>query len=190
MDSVKKVLSGLLVIFTCLGAGPAGNCFGSLDISADQAKTLARNAYLYGFPLVMNYKTIYSYVIDEDSPEYKGPFNQIACEARLFTPDDKATVTPNADTPYCMFWIDLRSEPQVLSVPEMETERFYHFQLIDLYTHNFAYIGTLTTGNGASNVRLPPLWGCMETLQPKQPIPPIWSIVTGSRLMVRQTVIP
>jgi hypothetical protein len=31
----------------------------------------------------------------------------------------------------------------------MEPERFYHFQLIDLYTHNFAYIGTLTTGNGA-----------------------------------------
>jgi hypothetical protein len=31
----------------------------------------------------------------------------------------------------------------------MEPERFYHFQLVDLYTHNFAYVGTLTTGNGA-----------------------------------------
>ncbi len=36
-----------------------------------------------------------------------------------------------------------------ISVPELEPERFYHFQFIDLYTHNFHYIGTLTTGNGA-----------------------------------------
>jgi len=31
----------------------------------------------------------------------------------------------------------------------MEDERFYHFQFIDLYTHNFAYLGTLTSGNKA-----------------------------------------
>jgi hypothetical protein len=37
----------------------------------------------------------------------------------------------------------------VITVPGIEPERFYDFQLIDLYTHNFAYIGTLTTGNGA-----------------------------------------
>ena len=109
----------------------------------------AKEAYIFGFPMVMNYKTLWNYVLDKDSPEYKGPFNQISCEARLFTPDDKAVVTPNADTPYCMFWMDLRTEPLVLSVPEMEPNRFYHFQLIDLYTHNFAYIGTLTSGNGA-----------------------------------------
>jgi hypothetical protein len=88
-------------------------------------------------------------VIDEANPEYKGPFNQLSCVARLFTPDDKAVVTPNADTPYCMFWMDLRAEPLVLTVPEMEPGRFYHFQLIDLYTHNFVYVGTLTSGNGA-----------------------------------------
>ena len=48
-----------------------------------------------------------------------------------------------------MFWIDVRAEPMVLTVPELVPERFYHFQLVDLYTHNFAYVGTLTTGNGA-----------------------------------------
>ena len=37
----------------------------------------------------------------------------------------------------------------IISLPEMENERFYHVQLIDLYTHNFAYLGTLTTGNKA-----------------------------------------
>jgi len=119
------------------------------DITADEAKSIAREAYVYGFPIVMNYKTMWNYVLDKDSPEYKGPFNQLSCDARLFTPEDKAVVTPNADTPYCMFWMDARAEPLVLSVPEMEADRYYSFQLIDLYTHNFAYVGTLTTGNGA-----------------------------------------
>jgi hypothetical protein len=123
-------------------------------ISAEAAQAIAQEAYIYGFPMVMNYKTLYNYAIDTQSPDYKGPFNQLACVARLFTPDDKAVVTPNADTPYCMFWMDLRAEPLVLSVPEMEPERFYHFQLIDLYTHNFAYVGTLTTGNGAGKYLL------------------------------------
>ena len=119
------------------------------ELTPDDAKAIAKEAYVYGFPMVVNYKTMYMYVVNEKSPEYKGPFNYLGCDARLFTPEDKAVVTPNSDTPYCMFWVDLRQEPVVVSVPEMEPERFYHFQLIDLYTHNFAYIGTLTTGNGS-----------------------------------------
>lgn len=124
------------------------------DISAlthEEIVDITAEAYVYGFPMVMNYKTMYNYTLNAESPEYKGPINQKSCVARLFTPDDKAVVTPNSDTPYCMFWMDLRDEPQVISVPEMEPERFYHFQLIDLYTHNFAYIGTLTYENKAGD---------------------------------------
>jgi hypothetical protein len=119
------------------------------QISPDEAKQIAKEAYVYGFPLVVNYKTMYNYTLNEKSKEYKGQFNEKSCEARVYTPEDKAIVTPNSDTPYCMFWIDLRNEPMVISLPEMEDERFYHFQLIDLYTHNFAYLGTLTSGNKA-----------------------------------------
>ncbi len=122
-------------------------------ITPAEAQAIAKEAYIYGYPMVMNYKTLWNYVVDEDNPEYKGPFNQVSCEARLFTPEDKAVVTPNADTPYCMFWMDLRAEPLVLSVPEMG-ERYYSFQLVDLYTHNFAYVGTLTTGNQAGRYLL------------------------------------
>jgi hypothetical protein len=50
--------------------------------------------------------------------------------------------------------MDLRAEPLVLSVPEMAAERYYSFQLIDLYTHNFAYVGTLTSGNQAGRYLL------------------------------------
>ncbi|MHC4265790.1 MAG: DUF1254 domain-containing protein [Planctomycetota bacterium] len=139
----------MLIIVVVLAAAIAAStsCCIAEEVIPIEAKEIAKEAYIYGFPMVVNYKVMNMYVINEKSPEYKGPFNYLGCEARLLTPEDKAVVTPNADTPYCMFWADIRSEPAVISVPEMEPERFYHFQLIDLYTHNFGYIGTLTTGN-------------------------------------------
>ncbi len=111
-----------VMIGALLACGPTGPA----AVAPEEAQAFAREAYVYGYPMVMNYKTLYNYVIDTSNPEYKGPFNEVACEARLFTPEDRAVVTPNADTPYCMFWMDLRAEPLVLSVPEMEPERFYH----------------------------------------------------------------
>jgi hypothetical protein len=135
----------LAILLAMTGCGDATD----QPLTPEEAQAIAREAYVYGFPMVMNLKTIYNYVLDEQSPEYKGPFNQLSCTARLFTPEDKAVVSPNADTPYCMYWLDLRAEPQILSVPEMDPNRFYHFQFIDLYTHNFSYVGTLSTGNEA-----------------------------------------
>jgi len=123
-------------------------CTKKVKLTPGEATTIAREAYIYGFPMVMGYKAMNSYTLDKNNPEYKGPFNKLACNARVYTPDDKAVVTPNSDTPYCMMWGDISQEPVVITVPDMEPDRFYHFQLVDLYTHNFAYIGTLATGNG------------------------------------------
>ncbi len=155
MKSISLLLA-TIVLATLLGCESrqtkptvTANAETTQDLSAAEAQAIAKEAYVYGFPMVMNYKTMWNYAIDSESTDYKGPFNRRSCEARLFTPEDKAVVTPNADTPYCMFWMDVRSEPLVLSVPEMEPNRFYHFQLVDLYTHNFAYVGSLTSGNGA-----------------------------------------
>ena len=118
----------------------------TVAVQPEEAEAIARDAYIYGFPMVMNYKTLWNYVVDEGNPEYKGPFNEVSCEARLFTPEDKAVITPNADTPYCMFWMDLRAEPLVLSVPAIDPDRYYSFQLIDGLT------GAVLIGPGGSLV--------------------------------------
>jgi hypothetical protein len=89
--------------------------------------------------------------VDKDSPEYKGPFNTVLNIARVFTPDDKAFVTPNSDTPYSFMGLDLRAEPVVITMPAMEAKRYFVFQMMDLYTFNFDYLGTRTTGNGGGN---------------------------------------
>ncbi|MDE1167316.1 MAG: DUF1254 domain-containing protein [Pseudomonas sp.] len=112
-----------------------------------EAEALAKQAYLYGFPVVEMYKTLYAQAVDKDGPDYKAPFNQIGNTARVFTPKDTAFITPNSDTPYSFVWLDLRAEPQVLTLPAVDGSRYYSTQLIDLYTQNFAYLGTRTTGN-------------------------------------------
>jgi hypothetical protein len=66
----------------------------------------------------------------------------------LIGPGFSTVVRPNNDTLYSAAWLDLRAEPAVLTVPEIR-DRYYSFQLVDLYTFNFGYIGTRTTGKGA-----------------------------------------
>lgn len=112
-------------------------------------QAIAAEAYLYGFPVVDSYKTQYAQAIEVGGPDYKAPFNQIGNTANVFTPDDKAIITPNSDTPYSFVWMDLRAEPIVLILPEVDPKRYFSVQLIDLYTHNFAYLGRRTTGSKA-----------------------------------------
>jgi hypothetical protein len=50
-----------------------------------------------------------------------------------------------------MLGLDLRTEPIVLTIPVIEENRYFSVQLIDLYTHNFNYIGSRTTGNGGGS---------------------------------------
>jgi hypothetical protein len=129
------------------------------QISEGEARAIAREAYVYGFPLVDSYRIQYSYFVDRDNSEYKGGWNQIHNTARLYTPEDKAVQTPNADTPYSFVGADLRAEPLVLTIPAMEKDRYFSAQFIDAYTFNFAYVGSRTTGNdGGSFLLAGPRW--------------------------------
>jgi len=123
-------------------------------ITPAEARVIAKEAYIYGEPIVDNYRVQYAYFVDTQNREYKAPWNQIWNSARLFTAADKAIQTANSDTLYSMIGADLRAEPLVLTVPAMEKDRYFSVQLIDYYTQNFAYIGTRTTGNGGGTFLL------------------------------------
>ena len=129
------------------------------EITPDEARAVAKEAYIYGFPMVDNYRVQYSYFVDEQDPEYKGLWNEIHSTARVFTPADTTIQTPNSDTPYSFLGADLRTEPLVLTVPPIEQDRYYSLQFIDSYTYNFAYLGSRTTGNGGGKYLLAgPTW--------------------------------
>ncbi|MGC2152054.1 MAG: DUF1254 domain-containing protein, partial [Terriglobales bacterium] len=105
--------------------------------SLAETKDIAEQGFIYGLPIVMNYAVMYEFCVDKNSGQYKGPFNQIFNEHRVFTYKDTAIVTPNSDTPYSMLWVDLRAEPIVLSVPAVSKDRYYSAQLIDGNTYNY-----------------------------------------------------
>jgi hypothetical protein len=129
------------------------------SVSPEEARAIAKEAYIYGFPVVDNYRIQYAYFVDAKNPEYKAPWNQIWNSARLFTAADKTIQTANSDTLYSMVGADLRAEPLVLTVPAIEKDRYFSVQLIDYYTQNFDYIGTRTTGNGGGTFLLAgPAW--------------------------------
>jgi hypothetical protein len=119
-----------------------------------EARAIAKEAYVYGFPLVDNYRIMHSFFVEKGGKEYKGGWNQIHNEANVFTPKDRSIQTPNSDTPYSHIGTDLRAEPLVISLPAVEKGRYYTFQLIDLYTHNYAFISSRTTGNEAGSYLL------------------------------------
>ncbi len=123
-------------------------------LPAAEARAIAKDAYIYGFPIVDSYRIQHAYFVDPKNPEYKGTWNEVHSTARVYTPDDKAIQTPNSDTPYSSVGYDLRAEPLVFTVPKIEKNRYYSLQFIDLYTHNFAYVGSRATGNEGGNFLL------------------------------------
>jgi hypothetical protein len=120
-------------------------------VTAAEAAAIAKEAYIYGFPMVDNYRILHAYFIDRSGPIFKAPWNQLVNTPRVYTPEDTTVQTPNSDTPYSMIGLDLRAEPMVLTVPRIDKERYFSIQLIDLYTHNFGYIGSRATGNEGGN---------------------------------------
>jgi hypothetical protein len=123
-------------------------------LSPGDARAIAKEATTYGFPLVDSYRIQYTYFVDRGNPEYKAGWNTLVNNARVYTPDDKAVQTPNSDTPYSFVGADLRTEPLVFSVPKVEQGRYYSLQFIDMYTFDFAYVGSRATGNDAGNFLL------------------------------------
>lgn len=140
LTPTRLLLGGLCLLLSAAS-------WADFSASPAEARGIAKEAYLYGFPVVEMYRTLYAQAVDKGGPNFKAPFNHIGNTARLFTPRDTAVITPNADTPYSFVWMDLRAEPVVLTLPQIAEERYYSVQLIDLYTQNFAYLGTRSTGN-------------------------------------------
>ena len=119
-------------------------------LPAGETEKIAEEAFVYGLPLVMNYTVFHEYFIDKSGPQFKAPPNKLYNTARVYTPKDTTVVTPNSDTPYSFVAMDLRAEPFVICNPQIEKSRYFSVQLVDMYTFNFGYMGSRTTGNGAA----------------------------------------
>ncbi|WP_311567345.1 DUF1254 domain-containing protein [Photobacterium arenosum] len=120
----------------------------SNSLTAEQAREYARDAYIFVYPLVLNYRTMYSQAIKGDAAFGKW------LHLGTSTPADTDIVTPNIDTPYSYAWVDLRSEPWVVTLPEIEAQRYYTSQWDDLWAYVIDNPGSLNDGNGGGSFML------------------------------------
>lgn len=150
-NSCWSSIGGVMAVAALLCSPMASANPAADKLSPAEAQAIAEEGFVYGLPLVMNYAVMNAFSVNRDSGQFKAPFNQIHCEANVFTHENTAVVTPNSDTPYCLLWLDVRAEPMVVSVPAVSKSRYYSVHLCDGNTFNYGFIGTRTTGPDAGD---------------------------------------
>jgi hypothetical protein len=127
--------------------------------AAQSPRATARDAYLWGYPVVDMHAILTSQALDPASPQFTAPLNAIGHARGVATPEDRAVIAPNVDTPYSHAWLDLRAEPVVITVPPFGRDRYVSVQLFDLYTWIIGYVTPRTNGNaGGTFLVAPPGW--------------------------------
>ncbi|HKE93895.1 MAG TPA: DUF1254 domain-containing protein [Povalibacter sp.] len=167
-----RLAAACLTLAMCLPAPAQG-------ISEQQAYEIARDAYIYAYPLVTMDATMRqsTNVPDASTIPLRAPVNQFAHARSYPRAQDRDVVRYNFDTLYSMAWLDLSREPIVLSVPDT-AGRYYMLPMLDMWTDVFAVVGSRTTGTKAGNfVIVPPGWsGALPAKLDRiaAPTPTIW----------------
>ena len=127
-------------------------------LTPDEARAIAKEAYIFNYQLVMMYRTMYLQAIDPQSKSYSGGFGKWL-HLGTSSPKDTDIVSPNNDTPYSYAWVALRAEPWVLTLPKIERNRFYTSQWDDLWGFVIGNVGSVDDGNdGVSVLLASPTW--------------------------------
>ncbi|MDV7135286.1 DUF1254 domain-containing protein [Williamsia muralis] len=121
-------------------------------MSSDDLRAIAADAFTFGYAMVENYRTMYAQAIDSFDPRYTGGFGNYRHYPDPARPENTDIVTPNNDTPYSWLWLDLRTEPYVVTVPAID--RYYILPFHDLYTLYAGYVGAVTSGPDAGSYLL------------------------------------
>lgn len=115
-------------------------------LSEQEARTIAKDAYVYAYPMMLTHATLRKLSNFAEAPpgDAFGPPNQFH-HARAFPKaEDRIVIRTNVDTLYSAATLDLKAEPIVLSVPA--ADRYFMLPMLSLWTDVFAVPGTRTTG--------------------------------------------
>ncbi|WPL19234.1 putative PEP-CTERM system TPR-repeat lipoprotein [Thiorhodovibrio winogradskyi] len=134
---------------TALLALPQIQAHAQDKISAEEARAIAVDAYLYFYPLVsMDITRLQSTNIEPGKEFAKGPMNMFVSVPEYPPADLKVVVRVNFDTLYSVAWLDLTKEPLIVSAPDTDG-RYYLLPMLDMWTDVFASPGWRTTGTQA-----------------------------------------
>jgi len=129
------------------------------SISAEEARTIVQEAYIYLYPLVVMDLTRRQLInLDPKFNGFGGPANTFTHIRAFPTAEMLSVVRPNFDTLYSSAWLDLTSGPVVVSTADTRG-RYFLLPMLDMWTDVFAAPGKRTNGTGAANFAVvPPGW--------------------------------
>src|SRR5262250_796788 len=144
---MKAFILALSLTLLGLASIPAAR---SQSITEKEAYEIARDAYIYAYPIVtmdvsMRQSTN---VPDANTIPLRAPINQFAHARTYPRAENRDVVRYNFDTLYSFAWLDLSNEPIVLSVPDT-AGRYYLLPMLDMWTDVFSVVGSRTTGTKA-----------------------------------------
>ncbi|KHK89184.1 DUF1254 domain-containing protein [Novosphingobium malaysiense] len=119
------------------------------ELTPAEAREIAKEAFIYAYSIVHGYRALHWLGVR------KGGFNKLEHYRHIIEPTDDLNkeVQINLDTLYTLVPFDTRREPLVFTVPAFP-DRYFSVQFSDLYMHNYAWLGTRTSGQGGGTYLL------------------------------------
>jgi hypothetical protein len=114
----------------------------------EEAMEIAVDTYIYGYPLVTFDMVRQQETNVAAADAEHAPMGQLIKMRTYPAVDNHCCAAPNADTLYTMVWLDVSSEPWVLSIPDMGN-RYYIVPMLDGYSEVFKVASPPTTGSKA-----------------------------------------
>jgi hypothetical protein len=119
MKRRKSSLAVALIIAVTIAL--SSNVGAQEELTPAVARNLAKEAWLFGLPLVMFEKQVdYSTFVTLSGPQAKAPINQFAHFRKFVDASNRSIVGFNVDNLYSLAWIDLSAEPLVLAGPDWQ----------------------------------------------------------------------
>ncbi len=156
------ILIGLMALILMAG------CHQKKRLNETEITQIAKEAYIYGFPIVENYRNMAISAIETQNPNFVKPFNELAVTTVPQTAQvdvvetEETTENENGqqiqsvteislkpgttDMAYGSAWLDLRREPVVVTIAPVEGKRYFSVQFIDLFGNDFDYSSTRKDG--------------------------------------------
>ena len=124
-----RKLMALALLSALAASGGAGT---ANALSAEEAKKIAMDAYIYGYSLITTEVTRVQMTNVDKVEGLHAPMGAFINVKRYPPADFRGVSAPNADTLYSLAWMDLNKEPWVFSHPDMG-DRYYLFPIYDLW---------------------------------------------------------
>ena len=124
-------------------------------ITEAYAALVARDAFLWGWPLVNVYNRRLTYAKVPDvvmaGPVPAAPLNRLGMLSNYIVPEERIVACPNQDVVYGAGALALDLSPAVIQVPDFG-DRFWVYQVVDLRTDSFADLGKMYVDAGLVSV--------------------------------------